>query len=370
MDFAGLFKKAFEVGASDVHLRAGRAAQLRVGGRLVTVDGGPVGQEELLAQVERMVPGHLRGNVMEEAASGLDFAYTEPAAGRFRCSAFRALGRVGMTMRTIRAEIPTLESLNLPPVIMEVALSRRGLTLVAGTTGSGKSTTLAAIVGVINQNYDVKVITVEDPIEFVHEDARAAIAQVEVGIDSVSFDRALRQALRQDPDVILVGELRDAETLRTALRAADTGHQVFATVHAGQASLTVERVIAMFPAGEHKVLLGQLAHNLEAIVAQRLVMTTDGKSRRAVVEVLRGGPVAEKFILEGKFPELNAYMEEGERGMQSFDQHLLSVWHERVIGGTEALRNATRPEKLAAAMHGIRFSGMRSGGGVTVEAAR
>src|SRR5690349_6477002 len=136
MDFAGLFKRAFEVGASDVHLRAGRAAQMRVGGSLVKVDGGVVGQEDLVAQVERMLPAHLRGNVMEEAAGGLDFAYVDPAAGRFRCSAFRTLGRVGMTMRTIRAEIPTLESLMLPPVIMEVALARRGLTLVAGTTGS------------------------------------------------------------------------------------------------------------------------------------------------------------------------------------------------------------------------------------------
>src|SRR5258706_10801831 len=206
-----------------------------------------------------MLPSHLKGDMLTEAGKGLDFSYTDAAAGRFRCSAFSAIGQPGMTMRSIRTVIPSLDQLYLPSTVMDIALSQRGLTLVTGTTGSGKSTTLAAMIDLINSNYEVKIITVEDPIEYMHNDKRALISQIEVGSDSVSFDQALRQALRQDPDVILVGELRDTETLRIALRAADTGHQVFSTVHSATAPQTIERIIAMFPAGEHKLLLQQLA---------------------------------------------------------------------------------------------------------------
>ena len=279
MDFAALFRKAFEVGASDIHIRAGRNAALRLHGELVPVGGGAITPEELLAQIERMAPAHLRSGILDEAAKGLDFAYTDPAAGRFRCSAFKTLGRLGVTMRTIKSTIPSLEDLHLPSAVMDIALSQRGLTLVTGTTGSGKSTTLAAMIDLINTNYAAKVITVEDPIEYLHADKKALITQIEVGSDSLSFDQALRQALRQDPDVILIGELRDVETLRMALRAADTGHQVFATVHAARAAQTIERIIAMCPPAEHKVLLSQLAHSLEAIISQRLVVTReDGRS--------------------------------------------------------------------------------------------
>jgi len=182
------------------------------------------------------------------------------------------------------------------------------------------------------------------------------ISQFEVGTDSVSFDQALRQSLRQDPDVILVGELRDVETLRMALRAADTGHQVFATVHASRAAQTVERIIAMFPPAEHKVLLGQLSHSLEAIISQRLVVVRPeaGGGRRPAIELLRGGPVTERYVLEGKLSQLSEYIEGGDNGMQSFDQHLLKMYRERLISGTEALKHANRPEALATAMRGIK----------------
>jgi twitching motility protein PilT len=265
-----------------------------------------------------------------------------------------------MTMRTIKPSVPSLDALHLPTVVMDIALSQRGLTLLTGTTGSGKSTTLAAMIDLINSNYDVKVITVEDPIEFLHEDRRALITQIEVGSDSVSFEQALRQALRQDPDVILIGELRDVETLRIALRAADTGHQVFATVHAARAAQTIERIIAMFPPAEYKVLLSQLAHSLEAIISQRLVVTREEKRRRPAVEILRGGPVVEKYILEGKLAQLTEYIESGQSGMQSFDQHLLQMYTARVISGTEALKHANRPEALATAMRGIKYIGRPS----------
>jgi twitching motility protein PilT len=360
MNFPALFKKGFEVGASDIHLRAGRTAVMRVGGAMVPVDTAPVTPDELLAQVKQMVPTHLAGNVMDEATKGLDFSYTEQGAGRFRCSAFQTLGRLGMTMRTIRSNILSIEDLHLPKVVTDIALSQRGMTLVTGTTGSGKSTTLAAMIDLINTNYDVKIITVEDPIEFLHDDKKAMITQIEVGSDSVSFDQALRQALRQDPDVILIGELRDVETLRMALRAADTGHQVFATVHASRAAQTIERIIAMFPPAEHKVLLSQLAHSLEAVISQRLVVTReeDGKRRRRpAVEILRGGPVTEKYIVENKLQQLTEYIEGGESGMQTFDQHLLQMFHQKLVGGTEALKHSNRPESLATAMRGIKYVG-------------
>jgi twitching motility protein PilT len=357
MDFRALFRQAVEDGASDIHLQGGRKPTVRLHGSLVRVDGNPLAAEDLHAQITEMLPHHLKGTVFAEAAKGLDFSFTDPTAGRFRCSAYYAVGQPGMTMRSIRTDIPSIEQLHLPTAVMDIALSQRGLTLITGTTGSGKSTTLAAMIDLINANYDVKVITVEDPIEYLHGDKRALISQIEVGSDNVSFDHALRQALRQDPDVILIGELRDVETLRMALRAADTGHQVFATVHASRAAQTVERIIAMFPPAEHKVLLSQLAHSLEAVISQRLVVMRDGSGRRPAVEILRGGPVTEKYVLEGKLAQLTEYVEGGESGMQSFDQHLLQMYHERLISGTEALKHANRPEALATAMRGIKYVG-------------
>jgi twitching motility protein PilT len=357
MDFKALFKKAVDNGASDIHLHGGRRPVLRVHGTLVRAGETPVLSGELHAQITQMLPDHLKGQLSVEGAKGLDFSYTDSGSGRFRCSAYYAVGQPGVTMRAIRKTIPSIEQLHLPTSVMDIALAQRGLTLVTGTTGSGKSTTLSSMIELINNNYDVKVITIEDPIEFLYTDKRALISQFEVGTDSVSFDQALRQALRQDPDVILVGELRDVETLRMALRAADTGHQVFATVHASRAAQTVERIVAMFPPAEHKVLLGQLAHSLEAIISQRLVSLREGGGRRPAIEILRGGPVTEKYILESKLAQLSEYIEGGESGMQSFDQHLLQMFGERLIAGTEALRHANRPEALASAMRGIKHVG-------------
>ena len=358
IDFKALFRKAVEDGASDIHLHGGRPPVVRVNGSLVRLGDAPLMPGELHAQITQMLPDHMKGQLSVEAARGLDFSYTDPAAGRFRCSAYYAIGQPGVTMRSIRGKIPTIESLNLPTAVMDIALSQRGLTLVTGTTGSGKSTTLAAIIDLINTNYAAKIITVEDPIEYLHNDKKSLITQIEVGSDSITFDQALRQALRQDPDVILIGELRDVETLRMALRAADTGHQVFATVHAARAAQTIERIIAMFPPAEHKVLLSQLAHSLEAIISQRLVVTRDEASRRRpALEILRGGPVVEKFVLEGKLAELDAYIGSGQNGMQTFDQHLLEMSSQRLIGTTEALKHANRPEALATAMRGIKYTG-------------
>src|SRR3954468_5535707 len=271
---------------------------------------------------------------------------------RFRCSANRQLGHAGIAMRIIKNRIPSIPELHLPGIVGTIANAQRGLTLVTGTTGSAKSTTLAAIIDMINQQRSCKIITIEDPVEYLHSPKHAVISQLELGSDTPSFEQALRQCLRQDPDVVLVGELRDTDTLRIALRAADTGHQVFSTVHSASAPQTIERIIAMFPPAEHKLLLTQLAANLEAIISQQLIIWRDGV-RRPACEILRGGPVPPKYIMEGRALELADYMKNAGDGQQTFDQDLLSMFRRELITTTEALRHASNPENLAMTLRGI-----------------
>ncbi len=356
MDLEGLLRFAVKQGASDLHIQSAVKPMVRIAGQVRTVDVPPLGNEETRDFIASIAPESEQPHLDAAIVEGLDFSYEMPGISRFRCSAYSQLGQVGITMRIIRADIPSIEDLNLPKVIHDIALARRGLTLITGTTGSGKSTTLAAMVDLINQTHHCKIITIEDPVEYVHESKKALLCQLEVGADTPSFDHALRQALRQDPDVILVGELRDVETLRMALRAADTGHQVFSTVHSADAPQTVERIIAIFPPAEHKLLLSQLAHSIEAIISQRLVATEEG-GRRPAVEILRGNAVTEKYILENRLAELHAYIETGESGMQTFDQHLLALYNDEVIRTTEALRSASNPEALSMSLRGIRRVG-------------
>ena len=230
IDLQKLLHFAAENKASDVHLQAGAVPMIRIGGQLRTVDSPPLTEEGILTFIASIAPRQ-EGELASHFASGLDFSYVIPGVTRYRCSAFRQLGRPGIVMRVIRLIIPSIDDLHLPKVIHDIALARRGLTLVTGTTGSGKSSTLAGMIDLINQTMAAKIITVEDPIEYVHSNKKSLISQLEVGLDTPSFGHALRQALRQNPDVILIGELRDLESLRMALQAADTGHQVFSTVH-------------------------------------------------------------------------------------------------------------------------------------------
>ena len=361
IDLQKLLQFAADKGASDVHLQALAAPMVRISGQMRSLkDDEILTKEQTLDFIASIAPKSVKDDLEAAIVRGLDFSYTIPDLCRFRCSAYRHLGQPGIVMRVITSEIPSIEALHLPKVIHDIALSRRGLTLLTGTTGSGKSTTLAAMIDLINSTYLTKIITVEDPIEYVHTNKKALISQLEVGLDTPSFSHAIRQSLRQDPDVILVGELRDVESLRIALQAADTGHQVFSTVHSSNATQSVERIIAMFPPAEHKLLLSQLAGSIEAIISQRL-LTTIKDERRPAVEILRGTPVAEKFILENRLLELADYVETGEAGMQSFDQHILKLCQEGVISGTEAMRCSSRPEALAMAMRGIRTTDIRGG---------
>jgi twitching motility protein PilT len=352
MDVRKLLQFAVENGASDLHLQAGAAPMFRISGEPRSAESRVLSAEDTTEFVHMLAPEQTRSGLQEALARGLDFSYAIEGLARFRCSAYSHLGTPALVIRVVKTTVPTIEQLHLPEVIRDIALSERGLTLLTGTTGSGKSTTLAAMIDVINSTLRNKIITIEDPVEFIHTNKKSVVAQLEVGSDTISFEQALRQALRQDPDVILVGELRDVETLRIALRAADTGHQVFSTVHSSTAAQTIERIIAMFPPGEHKLLLSQLAGSIEAIISQRLVPTKDGQ-RRPALEILRGSGVIQKFILENRLNELNEYIATGESGMQTFDQHLLRLYNEKVISGTEALRQATNPGALSMGLRGI-----------------
>jgi twitching motility protein PilT len=353
MNFDQLIKFAVEQNASDVHLQTGAAPLLRINGQIRTVESPPISSEALLQFIVSLKPKLALDQVEEMMVPGLDFSYAIPGVSRFRCNVYSHLGTPAMVLRVIKLKIRTIEELQLPPVLRDIALSHRGMTLLTGTTGSGKSTTLAAMIDLINNSYRCKIITIEDPIEYLQTNQKALISQLEVGQDTPSFEHGLRQALRQDPDVILVGELRDSETMKMALRAADTGHQVFATVHSSNAAQTIERILAMVPPEERKIATSQLAGSIEAVISQRLAVTLAG-SRRPAMEILRGGPVTSKYIMENRLGELSDYISTREGGMQRFDQHLIDLYNQKVISGTEAMRLATNPEAVALGLRGIR----------------
>jgi twitching motility protein PilT len=352
MKFEQLIRFAVEQGASDLHFQTGASPLLRINGLIRAVESPPVSDAELREFILSIHPGLTAESLGEALVRGFDFSYAIPDLSRFRCNIYSQMGTPAMVMRVLQLRVRTLEELKLPPVIADITLSMRGLTLLTGTTGSGKTTTLAAMVDLINNTYRCKIITIEDPVEYTHANQKAMISQLELGQDTPSFEHGLRQALRQDPDVILVGEIRDSETMRMALRAADTGHQVFATVHSSNAAQTIERVLAMIPPEERAIATSQLASSLVAVISQRLAATRDN-NRRAVMEILRGGPVTSKFILENRLGELSDYIATRELGMQRFDQHLIDLYNQKVISGTEAMRLATNPEAVALGLRGI-----------------
>ena len=351
-----LLRMAVEKKSSDLHLKVGNNPYVRVDGILVPLgDISRVTPEEMLSMAFSMMTNRQKQKFKETAE--LDMAYGVAGLGRFRVNVFQQRGNVGMVLRVIPTKIRTIEELNLPPVIQTICEEQRGLVLVTGTTGSGKSTTLASMVDRINTTRSDHVITIEDPIEFLHRDKRSFINQREVEVDTANFSTALRAALRQDPDVILVGEMRDLETIATALLAAETGHLVFSTLHTLDATETIQRIIAVFPPPEQKQIRLQLAGTLKAVVSQRLVRRADDNGRVPAVEVMIAtGYIRDCIINPEKTRMIHEAIAAGtsQYGMQTFDQSIYDLYNRNLISFEEALSRASNPDDFKLRVQGIR----------------
>ena len=351
-----ILTRAYEAGASDVHLKVGNHPILRVHGSLVSLNEYPV-----------LTPTHtaaLADEILSEdqarkfaARHDLDFGYSVAGLARFRCNVFQQRGSIGLVLRTIRRDIPSFEELRLPEVIPRIAELERGLVLVTGTTTSGKSTTIAAMLDHINRSRRCHIITIEDPIEYLHRDNLAIINQREVAVDTESFGSALRSALRQDPDVILVGEMRDTETIETALLAAETGHLVYSTLHTLDATETVNRIIGAFPPHHQGQVRLQLAGVLRAAISMRLLQRTDGQGLCPAVEIMVDTPHIRECIID---PDRTSMIPEAVAagrhpyGMQSFDQSIYGLLQDGLVTYDEALRYASSAEDFKLLVQGVR----------------
>jgi twitching motility protein PilT len=351
-----LLARAVRSRASDVHLKVGSPPSIRIDGVLRRLDDAPaVTSDEITAVAHGLMTGRQKQRF--EATSELDLSYSAAGLGRFRVNVFQQRGETGMVFRVIPAAAPTVAELNLPGVIARICEERRGLVLVTGATGSGKSTTLAAMVDRINSLRAEHIITIEDPIEYIHADRKAYINQREVEVDTAGFSVALRAALRQDPDVILVGEMRDLETISTALVAAETGHLVLSTLHTLDATETIQRIIAVFPPHEQKQIRLQLAATLRAVISQRLVRRSDAAGRVPAVEVLVATNYIRDCILN---PDKTRLVPEAiaagtsQYGMQTFDQSLFDLFSRKLITYEEAMLHATSPSEFKLRSEGVR----------------
>jgi twitching motility protein PilT len=355
MELNEVLQVALRAGASDIHLKAGLPPMFRVDGALVPLkDARRLPPEE----IARMAVGIMNEYQKEKykQTNEVDLAYGVPGLGRFRVNIFQQRGTLGVVLRVIPFKIQTIEQLMLPKVLEKVAGEQRGLVLVTGTTGSGKSTTLAAMIDHINATETCHIMTIEDPIEFLIRDKRSIVNQREVGVDTMSFGQALKSALRQDPDVILVGEMRDLETIETALTAAETGHLVFSTLHTLDATETVNRIISAFPPYQQKQVRLQLGSVLKAVISQRLVPRADGKGRVPAIEVLLAtGRVRELIEDKDRTKEIPDAIAQGHvsYGMQTFDQSLMGLLKSGVVSYEEALRQATNADDFALRVSGI-----------------
>jgi len=355
MKFDDLIIAASRKAASDIHLRAGHAPLVRVHGDLRRwSEVAPLSAAHLDAIAERLLPPEHQERFRTRLE--VDVAWEAPGVGRCRASVFRQRGTTAVSMRLIPDEIPDLVSLGLPPSVVKLGSESRGLVLVTGVTGSGKSTTLAAIIDLINQTRPVHVLTIEDPIEFVHHDQRAVVTQREIGFDTSTYASGLRSALRQDPDVILIGEMRDPETIETALVAAETGHLVFSTLHTLDAPETVSRIVSAFPPHQQGQIRIQLSKVFRAAVSQRLLPRADGQGRVLAAEVLISTPYVRGCIEDMEKTSLIAdAIVEGvsEYGMQSFDQAIFRLCREELVTVEEAERCVTNVEEFRMKLRGI-----------------
>lgn len=344
--FINLIRSASASNVSDIHLRTDEKPCFRLRGDLIPVKLDPLTNDDLKIICSMMIkdPEILqRLDTIKEH----DGSFSVPKVCRVRFNIMRYQGKLGLILRLISDKIPTTEELKLPAVINKIAGANAGLVLVTGATGSGKSSTLAAMINFINKTSSCHILTLEDPVEYVHAPIKSRITQREIGQDTSDFNSALRSALRQDPDIILIGEMRDAETISIALKAAETGHLVFGTVHTTDALSTIGRLISMFPPTEQSVVRTRISDNLHATISQRLLKTIDGKGRVAAQEIMINNPGIKEAILDPqRTKEIYTYIEKGRNtsGAQSFDQHITSLYKEGLISMEEAKTNATKPE--------------------------
>ena len=359
MHINDLLKIAVASGASDLHLKVGSYPVMRVNGVLVVAS-----EEKRLerSDTEGMASAIMGSEHLEKfrRQQEVDLAYSMPGLGRFRVNVFQQRGTVGIVLRVIPFGIRSIDDLGLPPVLKQIAQEERGLILVTGTTGSGKSTTLAAMVDHVNATRSAHIMTIEDPIEYLHRDYQSIVNQREVSVDTPSFAQALRSALRQDPDVILVGEMRDFETVETALNAAETGHLVFSTLHTLDATETINRIIAVFPPHQQRQVRIQLSSVLKAAISQRLMPRADGMGRVPAVEVMVSTPFIRDCIVDkDKTGLINGAIAGGtsQYGMQSFDQSILSLYEQGLVTLDEAMRWASNVDEFKLKVQGIGTTG-------------
>ncbi|MBN1962465.1 MAG: type IV pilus twitching motility protein PilT [Deltaproteobacteria bacterium] len=355
MNLNDILAVALRGNASDIHLKAGLPPMFRVNGLLVPLkDAARLPPEEISAMTLAIMNNFQKEKFRQ--ASELDLAYGVPGLGRFRVNVFQQRGIIGAVFRVIPLKILTIEQLGLPKVLEQISMEQRGLILVTGTTGSGKSTTLAAMIDHINTNRTAHILTIEDPIEFLVRDKRSIVNQREIGVDTNSFAIALRSALRQDPDVILVGEMRDLETIEIALTAAETGHLVMSTVHTLDATETINRIVSAFPPHHQKAARLQLASVLRAVISQRLVPRADGQGRVAALEIMRNtGRIRELIEEPERAKEIPDAIASGTTtyGMQTFDQSLMALFRSNLISYEESLRQASNPDDFALRVSGV-----------------
>jgi twitching motility protein PilT len=340
-----IFKAAIQRGASDIHIKAGDFIRARVTGELVPLTQQRLSPEQVAQICVQLMPTQ-QDRDRVDTMSDFDCSWSAPGVGRFRVNVLRQRGTLMIVMRVIPIDIPNFDALRLPPVLAEIAHSERGLVLVTGVTGSGKSSTLAAMVGHINQTRKKHILTLENPIEFLHRDVHSSITQREVGADTATFETGLRAALREDPDVILIGEMRDTTTIDTAMKAAETGHLVFSTLHTTNAVQTISRVIAVFPPHEQDMVRVRLSENLVAVISQRLLPRKDGPGRVVAAEVMIVTSTIRDAILDSdKVAEIPDFMAEGHEqyGSQTFDQHLMHLVRDDMVTFEVARAAATNP---------------------------
>lgn len=340
-----ILSKAKEAGASDVHITVGIPPKMRVNGKLITMEGAKLLPADTMEIAIHVMNEKQRQHFEEYGEVDMSFAIA--GEGRYRVNIYKQRGSIAMAFRLVGTHIPTPQELGVPESVVELYNKKRGLVLVTGPTGSGKSTTLAALIDTINNHREAHVITLEDPIEYLHQHKKSIVNQREIGLDSNNYARALRAALREDPDVILVGEMRDFETISTAITAAETGHLVFSTLHTIGAASTVDRIIDVFPPHQQQQIRVQFANVLEAVVSQQLIPTVDGKGRVAAFEVLHNNTAVRNLIREGKTHQLASIMQTNRKaGMMTMDDALGQLYMEMKISREMALQFAQDPDSI------------------------